>query len=484
MDANGRLEYLNRRFLELTGLPAAEFYDPEIWHRLVHPEDEPRRAAVLSEFFRTGESYSMEFRIRGVDGSYRWKSSRGVAVRDAQGHLTRYFGTVTDIHDQRVAQEALRQAQKFESIGLLAGGIAHDFNNLLTGIIGNASMVKSLLPYGTPTSEMVQRVIQSGEQAAHLTRQLLAYAGKGRFVVQRVNLTELIREAAPLIQSSIPKSIALRLELKPDISAVETDPSQMQQVFMNLAINAAEAIGDGAGVISVSTGETTVDARIANELDGSGIERGRYVFLDVRDTGSGMDEATKARIFDPFFTTKFQGRGLGLAAVAGIVRAHRGAIQVTSTPGAGADIRVLLPAAESPGTEAIAPEQPSENLRGTGTVLFVDDEEVIRELAEGALTGLGYEVLVAASGAEAIEVFRSKAGRISMVVLDLSMPGMSGQETLPHLRLIRPDVKVVVSSGYSEAEALGLFRGARVSGFIQKPYTVQDLARKVKAVMA
>lgn len=485
LSADGRFEYLNRRLLELTGLPVEEAYDPQIWQRLVHPDDEAQREAVLAEFLRTGEPFGLEFRVRGADGNYRWKAGRGVAVRDENGRITRYFGTITDIHDQRVAQEALRQAQKLESVGLLAGGIAHDFNNLLTGIIGNASMVKDLLPYRSPAAEMVQRIIQSGEQAAHLTRQLLAYAGKGRFIVQPVNLSELVGEAAPLIQSSISKAITVHFQLKPDIPAIETDPAQMKQVFMNLAINAAEAIGEGPGMVSVSTGDLTVSvAAIPDALDGSEVAPGHYVFLDVRDTGAGMDEATKAKIFDPFFTTKFHGRGLGLAAVAGIVRAHNGAIQVTSAPGAGTDVRVLLPVLQSAGTEPKTPEEFVGGLQETGTVLFVDDEEVVRDVAEHALTPLGYRVLLARSGPEAIDTLRREGDTVDLVVLDLGMPGMSGQETLPHLRRLRPDVKVVVSSGYNEAEALSLFRGARISGFIQKPYTVQNLAREVKAAMS
>ncbi len=352
MSADRRLEYLNQRFLELAGLPLEAARDPNIWKKIVHPDDDARREAMLAEFFRTGEPYSLEFRLRGADGNYRWKAGRGVAVRDDNGRITRYFGTITDIHDQRVAQEALRQTQKLESVGLLAGGIAHDFNNLLTGIIGNASMVEDLLPYGSPAAGMVERIIKSGEQAAHLTRQLLAYAGKGRFVVQPVNLSELVAEAAPLIQSSISKAITVHLRLRPDVPAVETDPGQMQQVLMNLAINAAEAIGEGAGIISISTGGLTVNgAAIPNALDGSRVAPGSYVYLDIHDTGAGMDEATIARIFDPFFTTKFHGRGLGLSAVAGIVRAHHGAVQVTSTRGAGTDVRVLLPALQPARTQ-------------------------------------------------------------------------------------------------------------------------------------
>ncbi len=485
MTPDGRIEYLNRRFLEYTGLSDDEAYDPGMWQRVVHPDDVAQGEKAIAEFLRTGGAYSLEYRLRRADGMYRWKISRGVAVRDQEGRLTRFFGTITDIHDQKVAEDALRQTQKLESVGLLAGGIAHDFNNLLTGIIGNASMAEDMLPYGSPVKENLRRIVQSGEQAAHLTRQLLAYAGKGRFVLEPVDLSKLVAEAGPLIQSSISKSIAVHFRLESCIPPVETDASQMQQVFMNLAINAAEAIDGHPGVISVSTGETGVgEEDISNGLNGWPITPGRYVYLEVHDTGAGMDESTKGKIFDPFFTTKFHGRGLGLAAVAGIVRAHKGAIHVSSAPHAGTVFRVLLPAMSSPQAGEEPPEQPCGDLTGTGTILFVDDEEIVRDVAQRCLTRYGYEVLLAESGPAAIELVRSERDRISLVILDMSMPGMSGQEALPKLRGLSPELNIVISSGYNEAEALRLFRGARVSGFIQKPYTVQDLARKIKSALA
>ena len=258
----------------------------------------------------------------------------------------------------------------------------------------------------------------------------------------------------------------------------------MQQVFMNLALNAAEAIGDGSGVILVSTGEASVDAGHIGALSGWTIEPGPHVFLEVRDTGCGMDAATKAKIFDPFFTTKFQGRGLGLAAVAGIVRAHKGAIELTTAPGAGATFRVLLPAMSTRAPACAVPVQSKDDLRGTGTVLVVDDERIVRELARQSLERHGYKVLVAENGPAAIDIVQADGNGVQVVVLDLSMPGMSGEETLPHLRKLKPDLHVIVSSGYSETETLRLFEGARVSGFIQKPYTARQLAGQVKSVLA
>jgi PAS domain S-box-containing protein len=456
----------------------------------VHPDD---RAAVDEAIKQAiagagGGVYIREHRVVWPDGSVRWVSSSGRVYFEGEGdarRAIRFVGVNMDFTDRKQAEENLHLTQKLESIGLLAGGIAHDFNNLLVGVVGNASLAQDMLPCGSPAAEILKGIVQAGEQAAHLTRQLLAYAGKGRFLLASVNLSELVQETSTLLQSLISKKIALQLQLEPGIAAVLSDPSQMQQIFMNLALNASEAIGSGAGIVSVATGEVDIDAAyIRTGLEGWVIEPGRYVFLEVRDTGCGMDAATKARIFDPFFTTKFQGRGLGLAAVGGIVRAHRGAIKVTTAPGSGSSFRVLLPVMAAGAARSQPVADRKEDLQGHGTLLIVDDEPVVRELAKRCLERQGYNVLVAENGQTAIDIVRSEGHRIQLVVLDLGMPGMSGEETLPHLRALQPDLDVIVSSGYSETETLRLFRGARVSGFIQKPYTVRDLAREVKSALA
>jgi CheY-like chemotaxis protein len=313
---------------------------------------------------------------------------------------------------------------------------------------------------------------------------MLAYAGKGQFVLQPVDLSAVVRDTRELLLSSNSKKIAVEFNLEDDLPCVECDASQMQQVVMNLALNAGEAIGDNPGLVSISTGEVELDARyIARELANWSIEPGLCAVLEVRDTGCGMDETVQAKIFDPFFTTKFQGRGLGLAAVAGIVRSQNGAIYVTSAPGGGSTFRVLLPAVQRP-AEAPQPVCQPEAVPGSGTVLVVDDEEIVRELATAVLERRGYEVLTAATGAAAVEWAREQSGRISLAVLDLSMPGMSGHETLARLRAVQPGLKVIVSSGYSETEALSQFEGATLSGFIQKPYTIHALAAAVSQALA
>jgi PAS domain S-box-containing protein len=435
---------------------------------------------------RTGKPVeNYEFDLVFEDGASKRLLGNAVPLLDDAGKSRGSVAGFLDVTERKRMEQRLRESQKLESVGLLAGGIAHDFNNLLVGVVGNASLAEDMLPPGNPAVEILRRIVNAGERAAHLTRQMLAYAGKGRFILEPVDLSGLVSETIPLIQSSISTKIAFRIQTESGMPAIESDPSQMQQVFMNLALNAGEAIGDNPGAISISTGGMMVDAAyVADNLEGWEIEPGEYAFLEVRDTGCGMDAATKAKIFDPFFTTKFTGRGLGLAAVAGIVRAHRGAIKLTTAPGAGSTFRVLFPAMTSGAVEIEVPVERNDDLRGAGTVLVVDDERIVRDLAKHSLERHGYEVLVAESGPEAIEAVRSQGNRIQLVVLDLSMPGMGGEEALPQLRQLDPNLEVIISSGYSQAEALRLFRGLRVSGFIQKPYTVKDLTREVKSVLA
>jgi CheY-like chemotaxis protein len=301
--------------------------------------------------------------------------------------------------------------------------------------------------------------------------------------MEPLSLSVIIPDMVGLVRPSISKKIALHLDLKHRLPLIEADCGQMQQVFMNLVLNAAEAIGSHDGMVTVRTGVQMVDpAFLRLNPEAEGLQPGEYVFLEVHDTGCGMDEGTKAKIFDPFFSTKFTGRGLGLAAVAGIVRGHRGAILVRSTPGKGSSFTVLFPSGRNPADQLPAPA-PRAALLGSGVVLVVDDEAVVREMAKKVLERHGYTVLMADSGTAAIDVFRRHPAGIALVLLDLSMPNMNGEETLPELRKIRPETKVIVSSGYSEAETMALFRGQQVSGFVQKPYTSTGLAEKVKLAL-
>jgi two-component system cell cycle sensor histidine kinase/response regulator CckA len=450
------------------------------------PEEEAERLRALIEGYRRGESVSgYQGRRRRKDGTVIDIQLWTAPLRDSSGRIVATLGLFVDATERNRLEEQLRQSQKLESLGTLAGGVAHDFNNLLTGILGNASLAVDVLPAENPARELLGDVILASERAADLTRQLLAYSGKGRFVSKPVSLSAVIRDIRTLILTSLPKKIKVELRLEDDLPRVLADPDQMQQVVMNLVINSAESIGlQSPGAIVITTGTSFIrPGQIQASTAGSALEPGSYACLEVRDTGCGMDAATISQIFDPFFTTKFLGRGLGLAAVSGIVRAHGGAINVASAPGQGSAFTVLLPAIQSAAQSDTA-SRPGRSLWGEGTVLVVDDEDVVRRTATLALQRFGYTVLTANNGSEAIEVFRRKATDISLVLLDLTMPVMGGEEALAGIRQVRADVPVVLSSGYTERDALRRFEGkAAISGFIQKPYSFRQIADKVKSVL-
>ena len=415
--------------------------------------------------------------------------SRYRPLRDSSGAVTGVLGVSTNITERRRAerehaklQAQLLQVQKVESLGVLAGGIAHDFNNLLTSILGCASVAELLLPPSSPALPAVKDVMAAARRAADLTRQLLAYSGKGRFEVRPIDLSEHVREITHLLEATLSKKVQLRLELAADLPAVEADVAQIQQLVMNLVVNGAEAIGDSQGTVLVTTGVQDVDATYAAEVVGSTrLAPGRYVFVEVHDTGCGMDDATKAKIFDPFFTTKFTGRGLGLAAALGIVRGHKGALKIYSTPGRGTTFKVLFPASTLRAQRDSAPA--AETVRGSGTVLVIDDEKGVRSTVRMILTPLGFDVLEASDGRQGVSVFAANADAIAVVLLDMTMPELSGEEVFRELRRIRPSVPVILSSGYNEVEATRRFTAKGLAGFLQKPYSAVDLTRKLSAAI-
>jgi len=391
---------------------------------------------------------------------------------------------IEDVTESRRAEAGLRQSQKMEAIGYLAAGVAHDFNNLLMGVIGNASLLMETLGEDDPGRSPLRNIISGGERAAELTRQLLAYAGKGRFYLERVDLSKVVIQTGRLIHASIPPKVQLRLDLDKHLPLLLADPGQMQQVAMNLMVNGAEAIGNAGGAVQVKTGRQTVTGQpLPNLFLDEKVAPGEYVFLEVLDNGAGMDEQTIHRIFDPFFTTKFTGRGLGLAAVLGIVRQHKGALQVHSVPGRGSSFRVLFPVAETVSPRSAEDAIP-DSLRGAGAVLVVDDEELIRNFSKSALEPYGYTVLLARDGQEGVRLFQERSGDIVLVLLDVALPGMDGLETLERIREIRPGVPVLVCSGFGDIDVEKRFAGQEIAGFFPKPYTVKQLARKVKECLA
>gem|GEM_PF-945901 len=385
--------------------------------------------------------------------------------------------------ERRVLDEKVRKTQKYESLGILAGGIAHDFNNLLTGILGAADLARRQTEPESMLEGFLDRIISTARRASELTQQMLAYSGKGSLVLQSFDLAGMIRDMGNLLEASIPKKCRLQFEFSPDLPPVMADLAQMRQVLLNLVVNAAEAIGERAGTITVRTGSAACTAETFAEIGhGQAPEPGTYVSVDVIDDGMGMDAATQAHIFEPFFSTKFTGRGLGLAAVLGIVQSLRGAIRVESQQGKGSRFTVLLPASlpeQQPPVEA-RPSRAAD--MGSGTILVVDDEEFIRILATEVLTLGGYTVETAADGAEALEMLGKNPEKYTAVLLDLTMPGMDGTEAFAGIRRIAPALPIIISSGYSESNTSSEALAGR-AGFLQKPYAGDELLDCVNGVI-
>lgn len=420
---------------------------------------------------------------------HRYLHTKKIPIRDANGKPLYLLGISEDItatkeaeEEKRALERKLLETQKLESLGVLAGGIAHDFNNLLVSILGNVGLVLIDLEPSSPVREQVEQIKIAAQRAADLTRQMLAYSGKGRFVMQSVNLNQVITEITQLLQVSITKNANLKFELAPDLPSVEGDVTQVRQVLMNLIVNASDAIGDNPGVITLTTGTVNADKTYLSDPSFSPtLQEGQYVYVQVADTGVGMDTQTLAKIFDPFFTTKFTGRGLGLAAVLGIVRGHGGAIKVYSEPGQGSVFRVFLPAKEMQKEMPVAPAEPIK--QGRGTILVIDDEEVVRNVTRQMLKRFGYTPLMASDGVEGMKLFKANKDEIVCVLLDMTMPNMSGDETFMKIKEIKPDATVLLMSGYSEQEANTRFQGKGLAGFMQKPYTPQDLQEKISSVL-
>jgi PAS domain S-box-containing protein len=482
LNADGRADFFNRRWFDFTGLDEERSYGLQ-FEGVIHTEDIAANDAAWRHALAAGETFTGEFRLRRTaDTSWRWQLVRAVPLRDESGRVVKWFGTSTDIEDQKRSQDSYREAQRLESIGLLAGGIAHDFNNLLTGVMGHISLALDELPEDSRPKSYLEYAMRASERAADLTRQLLAYSGKGRFFIEAVNLSTVVRDIGSLLESSIPKKVELDLQLAPNLPPIEADVTQIQQLVMNMVINGAEAIGeDRPGVVRVTTSLQDVDEEHLREggFALNGIAPGKYVSIEVLDTGCGMTDDVKARIFDPFFTTKFTGRGLGMSAALGIVRGHKGAIQVQSEPGKGSRFRILLPLPEECARDA----SPQDEAAGADTVLVVDDEETVRGTAVAMLERCGYRVVTANDGRAALDIFCAAPGRFTLVLLDLTMPVMGGREVLEEMKRIRPDVVVIASSGYSEDIAMQHFPARDVAGFIQKPYNTEMLQTKVREAL-
>ncbi len=466
---------------ELLGLPFLELRDPA---SLATAESDIHDLRV-----NTGRVY--ETRHRRKDGSV-FPVEISVRCFEISGRAY-YQGIIRDITERKRAEtERLQfeaqmlQAQKLESLGVLAGGIAHDFNNLLMAILGNINLAAADLAENAPALSCLRDAEQASQRAAELCRQMLAYSGKGRFVVEPVNFSALIQEMSNILEHSISKKAVLRYECAEILPSVLADATQMRQILMNLVINASEALQDKEGSITVATGAMEADhAMLTRWKVEHTLAPGVYSFLEVTDTGCGMSPDTVSRIFDPFFTTKFTGRGLGLAAVQGIIRSHKGAIAVRSTPGDGSTFRIFLPAAATPAAEIHTPDQEEpDKWRGQGTILLADDEEDVRRVGERMLRQLGFEVILAQDGAEAVDLYRRHSDHIACTILDLTMPHMDGVEAFREMRQIKPNALILIASGYSAQDLTERFSDQGVSGFMLKPYSLTELTRILRKLLS
>jgi len=457
------------------------------WAQLVHPDDRQRMTAYFANLLQQkGAFFDREYRIvRKNDGQIRWVLGRGAIFLDKDQSPVMMAGTIQDITERKQSEEErlrmeaqILQTQKLESLGLLAGGIAHDFNNMLMVILGSAELAYYDIPEGSPAKLRIEGITNVAKRAAELCNQMLTYAGKGLFLVERINPGDLVRDMMQMLTVACSKKATLHCDVAGDLPAIEADPTQVRQIIMNLVINASEALGNKTGDIAISIRRVNCDREFSRDphLYGT-ITEGPYVSIDVKDNGCGIDDATMVKIFDPFFTTKFTGRGLGLAAVRGILRAHKGAIRIRSEVGRGSTFTVLFPASMLPADSAATRAEASQHqlLAGDGPVLLVDDEEDVLTITRLLLEKIGCEVLTATGGRQAIELFRQHRAQIRCVLLDLTMPEMDGEQTFVELKKLDPNVHVILSSGYGENSIAVRFSNRGIAGFIHKPYQLAEL---------
>jgi two-component system cell cycle sensor histidine kinase/response regulator CckA len=429
------------------------------------------------------------WRVRRKDGTWCWFETDAHSYRNSGGELcalavSRNVTERVEAEEERHEIEAqMQQARRLESLGVLAGGIAHDFNNLLVGILSNAEMALEDLEPESPVRLRAEGIKRASERASELTQQLLAYAGKADVSLETFDLGVLVRELAQLLRASLPKTAELRVELEEEAPWIHADATQVRQVVMNLITNASDALEGRPGVVTVRTGMMHVDhGDLARCCFAEGLDAGKYAYVEVGDTGRGIEAEQLNHIFDPFFTTKFQGRGLGLAAVAGVVRGHRGAVSVESEPSHGTRVRVFLPRAVE-AVELMGEVSVSSEWRGQGTVLVVDDDEMVRTAAGLLIERLGFSVLSASSGAEAVELFRKNSRKVSCVLLDVTMPVMDGEETFWLLREIRADVPVLFMSGHSSRDIDSRLLGKTRVDRLRKPFHRAELERELRGVL-
>ena len=474
--------FFNRSWLEFTGRTMEE-ESGDGWAEGVHPGDLDRCISTYSASFDARRTFQMEYRLRRKDGEYRWILDEGAPRFRPGGVFSGYIGSCVDITEIKRGQEEVLASQKLESVGQLARGIAHDFNNLLGGILATTECALDEGGENSRDREELLTIRTAAIRGGEIVRQLMTYSGEESAALGPIDFSRLVEEMLQLLKASISKQAVLETQLARDLPAVQANPAQIRQVVMNLVTNASEAIGARGGVIRVTTAPVIVEAD-ASVMGAANLLPGGYVKLEVSDTGNGMTPEVQARIFDPFFTTKPTGHGLGLAAVQGIVRSHNGAINVLSSLGQGARFEVMLPCANRQvhlPVDTVASVSARELARVSGTVLVVEDDDTLRRAVSRMLRNKGFSVIEAIDGLAAVNLFQAREREINLVLLDTSLPGMGGPEVLQELRRIRPRIKVIVTSAYSQEATLRTVGGEQSPVFIRKPYELDDLWNLIRA---
>ncbi|WP_306589739.1 PAS domain S-box protein [Geothrix sp. 21YS21S-4] len=471
---DGTILDVNDAFTHTTGWTREETQGQTTFELALWSE-QSGRAKAMDLIRRDGHFADLEASFRVKDGSQRTGLISGAIIEvDGQPCM---LSVTRDITERRQAEEALRHAQKLESLGVLAGGIAHDFNNLLTVVLGNLNLAQMHLREDSTARPYLTNMEATILRATELTKQMLAYSGRGHFMIKPHDLNLVVQDLTHLLEVALSKKVRLSFDLHPGLPPIQADAAQIQQVVMNLVTNASDAIGDREGAIHVATAVRTLTAQeLQADYPVGAPLPGLHVILEVRDTGSGMTSEVMERIFDPFFTTKSAGRGLGLSAMVGILRGHRAGLHIASEVGRGSVFRLCFPAMGAVEHPDVTQAATGGETLLRGLVLLVDDEDQILEATGAALTALGCRVITARDGLEALERFRQSRGELDLVLMDLTMPRMDGREAFRAMRSLDPHVPVVLSSGFTEQDSLQALPGGGPEGFLQKPYQIRELA--------
>jgi PAS domain S-box-containing protein len=471
------VSFLNKTWLKFTGRTLDKDLQ-KAWTESVHPEDLRRCVDCYSSAYEQNRDFRLEYRLRRADGEYRWVLCSGTPRFAPGGAFAGYIGSDIDITDEKNAQAQAFERQKLESLGVLCSGIAHDFNNMLGSILAETEVQLAESVAESPSREGTEKIRAVAVRAAEIVRELMAYAGHESPVFGPVDLSSLVAEMLELLKISIHRGAELNLDLPANLPSVRANAAQIRQLMLNLVTNASEALATDAGVISVSLSTVRSDGELSDAE--AGPSASGYVRLMVTDNGCGMTPEIQAKIFDPFFSTKFAGRGLGLGAVQGIVRHHGGTIRVSSVPGQGSRFEIFLPCLVEPDRQPAPPALRPSVAAAKGavaTILLVEDEETLSMAVSRMLRKKGYSVLEAADGLAAVDLFRANHHAIDLVLLDLTLPEMSGQQVLRELRRIQPNLKVILTTAYGREMALTSLGGLQPWLFLRKPYRFDELLK-------